>query len=36
MQQSVSGEIKSIDLDFYLIARVNETDVMVAHHGFDL
>ena len=36
MQQSVSGEVKRIDLDFYLIARMYETDVTVADHGFDL
>ena len=36
MQQPVSGEIKSIDLDFHFIAGMHETDVMVAHHGFDL
>ena len=36
MQQPVSGEIKGIDLDFHFVAGMHETDVMVAHHGFDL
>ena len=36
MQQPVSGEVKGIDLDFHFIAGMHETDVTVAHHGFDL
>lgn len=36
MQQPVSGEVEGVDLDLRRIAFVNEADVLVGHHGFDL
>jgi hypothetical protein len=36
VQQPVAGEVEGIDFDFGILIDVNETDVAIRHHSFDV